>query len=51
MLTAGGRAEKVLAEVELPDAETEVAIPGWLQPYVEREVTGEVEYLNSTLAK
>lgn len=41
----------VLAEVELPEADTEVEIPGWLQPYLEREVTGEVEYLNSTLAK
>jgi CHAD domain-containing protein/CYTH domain-containing protein len=41
----------VLAEVELPEAGTEVEIPGWLQPYVEREVTGEVEFLNSTLAK
>jgi CYTH domain-containing protein/CHAD domain-containing protein len=41
----------VLAEVELPEAGTEVEIPGWLQPYVDREVTGEVEFLNSTLAK
>lgn len=41
----------VLAEVELPDADTEVRIPEWLQPYVDREVTGEVEYLNSTLAR
>ena len=41
----------VLAEVELPAADTEVEIPEWLQPYVEREVTGEVAYLNSTLAR
>jgi CHAD domain-containing protein/CYTH domain-containing protein len=41
----------VLAEVELPEADTEVEIPEWLQPYVEREVTGEVDYLNWTLAK
>lgn len=41
----------VLAEVELPSADTTVEIPEWLQPWVEREVTGEVAYLNSTLAK
>lgn len=41
----------VLAEIELPAADTEVAIPAWLQPFVEREVTGDVAYLNSTLAK
>jgi CHAD domain-containing protein/CYTH domain-containing protein len=41
----------VLAEVELPEADAEVEIPEWLQPYVDREVTGEVEFLNSTLAK
>ena len=41
----------VLAEIELPSAETEVKIPDWLQPWVEREVTGEVAFLNSTLAK
>jgi CHAD domain-containing protein/CYTH domain-containing protein len=43
--------ELVLAEVELPSAETPVEIPAWLEPWVEREVTGEVAYLNSTLAK
>jgi CHAD domain-containing protein/CYTH domain-containing protein len=43
--------ELVLAEVELPTAETEVALPEWLQDCVDREVTGEVAYLNSTLAK
>jgi CYTH domain-containing protein len=41
----------VLAEVELPAADTPVEIPDWLQPFVEREVTGEVAYLNSTLAR
>ena len=41
----------VLAEIELPSAETEVKIPDWLEPWVDREVTGEVAYLNSTLAK
>jgi CHAD domain-containing protein/CYTH domain-containing protein len=43
--------ELVLAEIELPAADTEVEIPAWLQPFVEREVTGDVAYLNSTLAK
>ena len=41
----------VLAEVELPSADTDVEIPDWLQPWVEKEVTGDVAYLNSTLAK
>lgn len=41
----------VLAEVELPTADTVVEVPEWLQPYVEREVTGDVAYLNWTLAK
>lgn len=41
----------VMAEIELPSAETPVEIPEWLEPFVEREVTGEVAYLNSTLAK
>jgi CHAD domain-containing protein/CYTH domain-containing protein len=40
----------VLAEVELPRADTEVAIPEWLAPFVEREVTGDPAYLNLTLA-
>jgi CHAD domain-containing protein/CYTH domain-containing protein len=43
--------ELVLAEIELPAADTEVTIPTWLEPFVEREVTGDVAYLNSTLAK
>lgn len=41
----------VLAEVELPSADTDVEIPGWLEGCIEREVTGDVAYLNSTLAK
>jgi CHAD domain-containing protein/CYTH domain-containing protein len=41
----------VLAEIELPSAETPVEIPDWLAPFIEREVTGDVAYLNSTLAK
>ena len=41
----------VLAEIELPSADTAVEIPDWLEPWIEREVTGDVAYLNSTLAK
>ena len=41
----------VLAEIELPRADTQVVIPDWLAPWVDREVTGEVAFLNSTLAK
>jgi CHAD domain-containing protein/CYTH domain-containing protein len=41
----------VLAEIELPSAETQVELPDWLEACVDREVTGEVAYLNSTLAK
>ncbi|HEX6315986.1 MAG TPA: CHAD domain-containing protein [Gemmatimonadaceae bacterium] len=41
----------VLAEVELPSVDTPVEIPQWLAPFVDREVTGEVAYLNSTLAQ
>ena len=40
----------VLAEVELPRADTEVRIPDWLSPLVERDVTGDPAYLNLTLA-
>ncbi len=41
----------VLAEVEIPTEETPVTIPDWLTPVLEREVTGETAYLNSTLAR
>jgi len=40
----------VLAEVELPERQTEVRIPGWLQPHMEREVTEEAAYGNFRLA-
>jgi CYTH domain-containing protein len=43
--------ELVLAEVELPAPETQVSLPGWLAPLVEREVTGEAAYLNVNLAQ
>ncbi|HEX6106168.1 MAG TPA: CHAD domain-containing protein [Gemmatimonadales bacterium] len=41
----------VLAEVELPSPETQVEPPGWLRPYVVRDVTGEPEYTNLRLAR
>jgi CHAD domain-containing protein/CYTH domain-containing protein len=40
----------VLAEVELPDPAAAVTIPGWLAPYVVRDVTGDPAYLNLNLA-
>lgn len=40
-----------LAEVELAGAAQEVVLPGWLAPYVVREVTEEPEYLNVNLAR
>ncbi|MDQ3698689.1 MAG: CHAD domain-containing protein [Gemmatimonadota bacterium] len=43
--------ELVLAEVELPAVDTTVDPPAWLQPYVVREVTGESEFQNISLAK
>ncbi len=43
--------ELALAEIELPGEDTPVEIPGWLAEYLVREVTGEPEYLNRTLAR
>ena len=43
--------ELVLAEIELPTETTAVTPPEWLRPYVVREVTGEQEYQNYTLAR
>jgi CHAD domain-containing protein/CYTH domain-containing protein len=40
----------VLAEVELPGQATEVQIPDWLRPYLDREVTAEDTYTNLRLA-
>lgn len=40
-----------LAEIELPSEDAEVVIPDWLAPHVEREVTGEDEYVNVNLAR
>jgi len=41
----------VLAEVELPDEGTEVRMPPWLAPVVERDVTDDPAYLNVNLAR
>lgn len=41
----------VLAEVELPAADSPVEPPEWLAPYIDREVTDEVEYTNLRLAR
>ena len=40
----------VLAEVELPAADTPFEIPAWLAPHIERDVTDEPEYRNYALA-
>jgi CHAD domain-containing protein/CYTH domain-containing protein len=41
----------VLAEVELPSADTRVDPPDWLVPYIVRDVTLEPEYANVRLAR
>jgi CHAD domain-containing protein/CYTH domain-containing protein len=41
----------VLAEIELPSADYDVQIPAWLLDHVERDVTGEEEYVNINLAR
>jgi len=43
--------ELVLAEVELPAVDAAVAIPAWLTPVLDREVTGESAYVNAALAR
>jgi len=40
-----------LAEIELPDRDARVEIPGWLAEYLVREVTAEPEYVNRALAR
>jgi CHAD domain-containing protein/CYTH domain-containing protein len=40
----------VLAEVELPGQQTEIRIPEWLQPHLDREVTEDTAYSNVHLA-
>ncbi len=41
----------VLAEIELDSADEDVTFPGWLEPAVQREVTGEPEFQNFNLAR
>lgn len=41
----------VLAEVELASADEVVTLPGWLAPFVVRDVTEEEEYVNRNLAR
>jgi CYTH domain-containing protein len=43
--------ELFLAEIELPSEDTEVVLPDWLRDCVERDVTGESEYVNINLAR
>jgi CYTH domain-containing protein/CHAD domain-containing protein len=43
--------ELLLAEVELPSADTPVTLPDWLAPCVTREVTGEPAFVNANLAR
>jgi CYTH domain-containing protein len=40
-----------LAELEIPSVDHPVEIPGWLAPFVVREVTDEKGYGNSDLAR
>jgi CYTH domain-containing protein len=40
-----------LAECELPSPDAPLAIPAWLAPFVEREVTEEPAFRNSELAR
>ena len=41
----------VLAEIELPTADTKFELPPWLQDVLDREVTDEPEYTNARLAQ
>ena len=41
----------VLAEIELPDPDTEVRLPDWLRSFVVREVTDDPAYTNRNLAR
>ncbi len=43
--------ELVLAEVELPSADTLVTLPEWLAPHVVRDATGEAAFVNANLAR
>lgn len=41
----------VLAEMEIPSAQTEITVPEWLQHVLVREVTGDRAYTNRSLAR
>jgi adenylate cyclase len=41
----------VLAEVELPSEDAVAPVPGWLQPHIVREVTGEPEFQSYAVAR
>jgi adenylate cyclase len=41
----------VLAEMEIPSADTEIAVPEWLRPTLVRDVTSERNYTNRSLAR
>lgn len=41
----------VLAEVELPAIDADVAIPAWLKPHIVREVTTDPQYTNARIAR
>ena len=41
----------VLAEMEIPSADTEITIPEWLRPVLVRDVTGDRAYTNRSLAR
>jgi CYTH domain-containing protein/CHAD domain-containing protein len=41
----------VLAEIELDDAARQVELPGWLAPFVVRDVTHDPAYLNAVMAQ
>ena len=41
----------VLAEIELPTADTKFELPQWLRDVLDREVTDEPEYTNARLAQ
>ena len=41
----------VLAEIELPTADTKFELPQWLQDVLDREVTDDPEYTNARLAQ
>src|SRR5690554_6469439 len=40
-----------LAEIEAPSLEQMIPPPEWLEPYIEREVTEEREFVNSEIAR